>query len=60
MTEVSNGVRVFVSYARADGSEFVKDLVPALEAAGFDLVVDPADVDDELRHLVAAVSVPAP
>lgn len=51
-------LHIFVSYARADGSEFAASLVAALEAAGFDPFLDRQDIvpgepwEDRLSRLL--------
>lgn len=41
---VSERLRVFVSYARADGSNLAEELVVALEVAGFEAYLDREDI----------------
>ena len=44
MNEVSHSLRVFISYARSDASEFAEELLAGLEAAGFDPFLDRHDI----------------
>lgn len=44
MAQLADGLRVFISYARADASAFAEDLVAGLEAAGFSAFLDRHDI----------------
>jgi hypothetical protein len=44
LSDRASSLRVFISYARADGSAFADELMAGLEAAGFDPFLDRQDI----------------
>jgi hypothetical protein len=44
VNDASHSLRVFISYARSDASEFAEELMAGLEAAGFDPFLDRHDI----------------
>lgn len=44
MARTDNALKIFISYARRDGSAFAEELVDALDVAGFDAVLDRNDI----------------
>src|ERR1700712_746809 len=44
MNDASHSLRVFISYARSDASEFAEELLAGLEAPGFDPFLDRHDI----------------
>jgi len=44
MSQVSQSLRVFISYARSDCSSFAEELLAGLELAGFDPFLDRHDI----------------
>lgn len=60
MPKSDPSLKVFLSYARKDGSAFAEDLVDALEVAGFDAFLDRNDIaagedwEKRLEGLIAA------
>jgi hypothetical protein len=60
MAKTDTSLKVFISYARKDGSAFAEELVEALDVAGFDAFLDRNDIaagedwEKRLEGLIAA------